>query len=66
MDFTGLKASPVRLLVSAVNVETAQLEIFDSYVDNFIVDHLLASGSHIRGHATIYTSLVDLTERSTF
>jgi len=45
VDFAALKASPVRLLVSAVNVETAQLEIFDSYVDDFTVDHLLASGS---------------------
>lgn len=45
VDFAALKASPVRLLVSAVNVETAQLEIFDSYVDDFTADHILASGS---------------------
>lgn len=45
VDFAALKASPVRLLASAVNVETAQLEIFDSYVNDFTVDHLLASGS---------------------
>jgi NADPH-dependent 2,4-dienoyl-CoA reductase/sulfur reductase-like enzyme/predicted acylesterase/phospholipase RssA len=45
VDFEGLKASPVRLLVTAVNVETAQLEVFDSYVDNFTPDHILASGS---------------------
>ena len=45
VDFTALKSSPVRLLVSAVNVETAQLDIFDSYVDDLTVDHLLASGS---------------------
>jgi NTE family protein len=45
VDFAALQASPVRLLVSAVNVETAQLEVFDSYVDDFTVDHLLASGS---------------------
>jgi len=45
VDFNTLKCSPVRLLVSAVNVETAQLEVFDSYVDDFTVDHLLASGS---------------------
>jgi NADPH-dependent 2,4-dienoyl-CoA reductase/sulfur reductase-like enzyme/predicted acylesterase/phospholipase RssA len=45
VDFEGLKASPVRLLVTAVNVETAQLEVFDSYVDDLTPDHLLASGS---------------------
>ncbi len=45
VDFDALRTSPVRLLVSAVNVETAQLEIFDSYVHDFAVDHLLASGS---------------------
>jgi NTE family protein len=32
-------------LVSAVNVETAGLEIFDSYVDELTADHILASGS---------------------
>ncbi|HET9646081.1 MAG TPA: FAD-dependent oxidoreductase [Burkholderiaceae bacterium] len=45
VDFKALKSSPVRLLVSAVNVETGQLEVFDSYVDEITVDHLLASGS---------------------
>ena len=45
VDFAVLKSSPVRLLVSAVNVETAQLEVFDSYVDDFTPEHLLASGS---------------------
>jgi NTE family protein len=44
-DFTRLRSSPIRLLVSAVNVETAQLEIFDSYVDDLTPDHILASGS---------------------
>ncbi|HRO26813.1 MAG TPA: FAD-dependent oxidoreductase [Luteimonas sp.] len=44
VDFESLKTSPVRLLVSAVNVETARLEVFDSYIDDFTVDHLLASG----------------------
>jgi NTE family protein len=33
------------LIVSAANVETAQLEIFDSYVDDLTPDHILASGS---------------------
>ncbi|MGZ8230700.1 MAG: FAD-dependent oxidoreductase [Burkholderiales bacterium] len=45
VDFAALRSSPVRLLVSAVDVETAHLEVFDSYVDEFRVDHLLASGS---------------------
>ena len=45
VDFAALKASPVRLLVSAVNVATAELEVFDSYVDDLTPDHLMASGS---------------------
>jgi NTE family protein len=45
VDFPRLKSSPVRLLVSAVNVETAELETFDSYVDDLTPDHILASGS---------------------
>jgi NTE family protein len=45
VDFTKLPRSPVRLLVGAVNVATAQLETFDSYVDALTVDHIIASGS---------------------
>jgi NADPH-dependent 2,4-dienoyl-CoA reductase/sulfur reductase-like enzyme/predicted acylesterase/phospholipase RssA len=45
VDFERLKDSPIRLLVSAVNVETAELETFDSYRDNITPDHILASGS---------------------
>ncbi len=45
MDFGRLKESRVRLLVGAVTVETAQLEIFDSHADNLAVDHIMASGS---------------------
>jgi NADPH-dependent 2,4-dienoyl-CoA reductase/sulfur reductase-like enzyme/predicted acylesterase/phospholipase RssA len=45
VDFTRLRTSPIRLIVSAVNVQTAQLEIFDSYVDDLTSDHILASGS---------------------
>lgn len=45
VDFSKLKESPVRLLVSTVNVETAEIEIFDSYADDVTVDHILASGS---------------------
>jgi len=45
VDFPKLRASPVRLLVGAVNVTTAELEVFDSYVDELTPDHVLASGS---------------------
>lgn len=45
VDFPSLRASPVRLLMSAVDVQTAELAIFDSYVDDISVDHVLASGS---------------------
>lgn len=45
VDFGTLRASPVRLLVSAVDVESAELRIFDSYVDDLTVDHIVASGS---------------------
>jgi NTE family protein len=45
VDFAALKASPVRLLVGAVNVTSGELEVFDSYVDELTPDHILASGS---------------------
>lgn len=45
VDFSSLKTSPVRLLVGAVNVATAELEVFDSHVDTLTPDHVLASGS---------------------
>lgn len=45
VNFATLKSSPVRLLLSAVNVCTAELEVFDSYVDDLTPDHILASGS---------------------
>lgn len=45
VDFDKLKKSPVRLLIMAVNVETAEFEAFDSYTDNITPDHILASGS---------------------
>lgn len=45
VDFSRLKTSPVRLLIGAVNVESSELEIFDSYVDDLTSDHVLASGS---------------------
>ncbi|MDQ3564910.1 MAG: patatin-like phospholipase family protein, partial [Pseudomonadota bacterium] len=45
VDFKRLKESPVRLMVGAVNVETAELETFDSYNQEITPDHILASGS---------------------
>lgn len=45
VDFPSLATSPVRLLISAVDVETAAFEVFDSYVDEITADHVLASGS---------------------
>jgi len=45
VDFDALKTSPVRLLVGAVNVKTAEFEIFDSQIDQLTPDHILASGS---------------------
>jgi NADPH-dependent 2,4-dienoyl-CoA reductase/sulfur reductase-like enzyme/predicted acylesterase/phospholipase RssA len=43
--FEKLRDSPVRLLLTAVDVETGQLAIFDSYVDEITPEHILASGS---------------------
>ena len=43
--FEKLRDSPVRLLLTAVDVETGQLTIFDSYVDEITPEHVLASGS---------------------
>ena len=45
VDFAALRHSRVRLLVSAVDVQTAELKVFDSYVDTLTPDHILASGS---------------------
>jgi NADPH-dependent 2,4-dienoyl-CoA reductase/sulfur reductase-like enzyme/predicted acylesterase/phospholipase RssA len=45
VDFKKLKKSPIRLLAMAVNVETSEFEIFDSYTDDITADHILASGS---------------------
>jgi len=43
--FDKLRDSPVRLLLTAVDVETGRLAIFDSYVDEITPEHILASGS---------------------
>jgi NADPH-dependent 2,4-dienoyl-CoA reductase/sulfur reductase-like enzyme/predicted acylesterase/phospholipase RssA len=43
--FDKLRDSPVRLLLTAVDVEVGQLTTFDSYVDEITPEHILASGS---------------------
>jgi NADPH-dependent 2,4-dienoyl-CoA reductase/sulfur reductase-like enzyme/predicted acylesterase/phospholipase RssA len=43
--FENLADSPVRLVLTAVDVETGQLAVFDSYVDEITPNHILASGS---------------------
>ena len=45
IDFDKLKSSPIRLMVSAVDVETSELVIFDSYMDHMRPEHIMASGS---------------------
>lgn len=45
VDFDSLAASPTRLLIGAVDVESGEQRIFDSYVDRLTPEHLLASGS---------------------
>ena len=43
--FDKLRDSPVRLVLTAVDVETGHLVSFDSYVDKITSEHILASGS---------------------
>ena len=43
--FEKLSESRVRLALTAVDVETGQLAVFDSYVDEITPEHILASGS---------------------
>ncbi|WP_051229332.1 FAD-dependent oxidoreductase [Paludibacterium yongneupense] len=45
VDFDALKSSPIRLLVSAVDIETSELVVFDSYSDDLTPQHIIASGS---------------------
>jgi NTE family protein len=45
VSFEKLRDSPIRLLLTAVDVETGKLTIFDSYVDKITSKHVLASGS---------------------
>jgi len=43
--FDKLRDSPVRLVLTAVDVETGKLVIFDSYVEEITPEHILSSGS---------------------
>jgi len=45
VDFERLGLSGTRLLLTAVNVETGELEVFDSAEQRLTVEHILASGS---------------------
>jgi NTE family protein len=45
VDFESLGKSPVRLLVTAIDVESGDLEVFDSYSHTLTPDHIVASGS---------------------
>jgi NADPH-dependent 2,4-dienoyl-CoA reductase/sulfur reductase-like enzyme/predicted acylesterase/phospholipase RssA len=45
VDFTTLKKSPIRLMVTAVDVQSSEVVLFDSYLDDLTVDHIVASGS---------------------
>lgn len=45
VDFARLKASPIRLMVTAVDVQSSEVVLFDSYLDDLTVDHIMASGS---------------------
>lgn len=45
VDFGKLRSSPIRLMVSAVDVQTSELVVFDSYADELTPAHIVASGS---------------------
>ncbi|MBV6271885.1 FAD-dependent oxidoreductase [Alcaligenaceae bacterium CGII-47] len=45
IDFSTLSQSPVRLIVSAVDVDRGELVFFDSRIDKLTPDHILASCS---------------------
>ena len=45
VDFDRLRSSPIRLIVSAVDIESSELVVFDSFVDELTPEHILASGS---------------------
>lgn len=45
VDFSTLAASPIRLIVTAVDVDKGELVVFDSRTDAITSDHIMASGS---------------------
>jgi NTE family protein len=45
VDFERLASQEIRLLLTAVNVETGELEVFDSAEQQITIEHILASGS---------------------
>ncbi len=45
VDFGRLASGDIRLILTAVNVETGELEVFDSAEQRITVAHVLASGS---------------------
>ncbi|MFW8565898.1 FAD-dependent oxidoreductase [Orrella sp. 11846] len=45
VDFPALRNGPIRLLVTAIDVQTSEIVLFDSYTENLTADHILASGS---------------------
>ncbi len=45
VDFKRLASQDVRLILTAVNVETGELRIFDSAEERITIEHILASGS---------------------
>ena len=45
VDFDTLKTSPIRLMVTAVDVQSSEVVLFDSYLDDLTIDHIIASGS---------------------
>lgn len=45
VDFERLASREIRLMLTAVNVETGELEVFDSAEQRITVEHILASGS---------------------
>lgn len=45
VDFSRLAESPIRLIVTAVEVDKGELVVFDSRTDNLTAEHIMASGS---------------------
>ncbi len=45
VDFPSLADSPIRLIVTAVEVDKGELVVFDSRTDNITAEHIMASGS---------------------